>query len=254
MMQKKFSRTQLLFGKPAMQTLMGAQVAVFGVGGVGGYVVEVLARSGVGTIDIIDNDKVCETNLNRQIIATMDTIGRYKVDVAEERIHSINPDCVVNKYKMFYLVDNADELDLSKYDYVVDCIDTVSAKIELIRRCSKLNVPIICSMGAAYKLNTTSFKITDLSKTRMDPLAKAIRKRLRKEGILHAKVVYSEEVPLASIPYSLGDYDMADEEIDESAPASNAFVPAAEGIIVGGEVVKDLINKAGTMRITPDKA
>lgn len=155
---------------------------------------------------------------------------------------------------MFYLVDNADELDLSKYDYVVDCIDTVSAKIELIRRCSKLNVPIICSMGAAYKLNTTSFKITDLSKTRMDPLAKAIRKRLRKEGILHAKVVYSEEVPLASIPYSPGDYDTADEEIDESAPASNAFVPAAEGIIVGGEVVKDLINKAGTMRITPDKA
>ena len=195
-MQNQFSRTQLLFGRAAMETLYNSRVAVFGIGGVGGYVAEVLARSGVGAIDLFDDDRVCMTNCNRQIYALLSTIGKYKVDIAEERIHDINRKCAVTTYKMFYLPTNADEIDLSQFDYVVDCIDTVSAKMELIRRCHRLNIPIISSMGAANKLDATAFRVADLSKTQMDPLAKVIRKKLRKEGITHLKVVYSEEEPL----------------------------------------------------------
>lgn len=237
MIQKQFTRTQMLLGAESMERLARSRVAVFGVGGVGGYVVEVLARSGVGAIDLIDNDVVSLSNVNRQIIALMTNVGRDKVDVAEERIHAINPACVVTKHKMFYVRDNAHELDLTVYDYVADCIDTVSAKMELVRRCKSLNIPLIVSMGAANKLDPTAFRVTDITKTMMDPLAKIMRKKLRREGINHFKCVCSDEKPL---------------ELVEQAPegenpgthhmvvASNAFVPAAAGIVLGGEIVKNL--------------
>ncbi|MCR5131063.1 MAG: tRNA threonylcarbamoyladenosine dehydratase [Prevotella sp.] len=255
-MQNQFSRTQMLFGKPAINTLRGSRVAVFGIGGVGGYVVEVLARSGIGELDLIDNDIVCESNLNRQIIALQSTIGKYKVDVAAERIHDINPDCIVHRYQMFYLPANADVIDLQQFDYVVDCIDTIKAKLELIRRCNRLNVPIISCMGAANKLDQTAFRVGDLSKTQMDPLAKVLRKTLRKEGITHLKVVYSEEEPLYPIESSgniSADSNTNNTNSRRETPASNAFVPAAAGLAVGGEVVKDLISKAQTMRILPEE-
>lgn len=260
-MQNQFSRTQLLFGKPALDTLKGARVAIFGIGGVGGHVVEVLARSGVGELAIIDNDRVCITNINRQIIALQSTVGKYKVDVAEERIHDINKECIVHKYQMFYLPQNADEIDLSKYDYVVDCIDTITAKIELIKRCHSLNIPIISSMGAANKLDPTAFEIADINKTQMDPLAKIIRKKLRKLNIPKLKVVYSKEEPLRPIEETTiptpnngacADNDMEKQAERRTVPASNAFVPAAAGIILGGEIVKDLIAAAHTMRIAPE--
>lgn len=227
----------MLLGAEAMKRLAGSRVAVFGVGGVGGYVVEVLARSGVGAIDLIDNDTVSESNVNRQIIALMTNVGRDKVDVAEERILAINPECVVRKHKMFYVRDNADEMDLAVYDYIADCIDTVSAKMELVRRCTRMGIPLLCSMGAANKLDPTAFRVADITKTMMDPLAKIMRKKLRREGINHFKCVYSAEKPL---------------ELKEQAPegedpgthhmvvASNAFVPAAAGIVMGGEIVKDI--------------
>lgn len=234
-MEDQFSRTRLLMGAAAINTLQAARVIVFGVGGVGGYAVEVLARSGVGHIDVVDNDRVHITNLNRQIIATHASIDRLKVDVIEERIHAINPACHVGKFPLFYLPEEADAFDLSAYDYVVDCIDTVTAKLDLIRRCHTMGVPILCSMGAAYKVDATQFTVTDLSKTINDPLAKVIRRKLRKENIYHVKVVYSPEVPLTS-------------QGEGKTPPSNAWVPAAAGLIAGGEVVKDLIKKAGTWR------
>lgn len=234
-MEDQFSRTSLLLGDAAIRTLQAARVIVFGVGGVGGYAVEVLARSGVGAIDVVDNDRVHITNLNRQIIATQDTVGRLKTDVAEERIHAINPACRVGKHPVFYLPEQADTFDLSQYDYVVDCIDTVTAKLDLIRRCHALGAPILCSMGAAYKVDATQFTVTDISKTINDPLAKVIRRKLRKENIRRLKVVYSPEVPLASLG-------------TDKTPPSNAWVPATAGLIAGGEVVKDLIRKAGTWR------
>lgn len=248
----------MLFGQTAMTTLQGSKVAVFGVGGVGGYVVEVLARSGVGEIAIIDNDLVATSNINRQIIALTSTIGQYKVDVMERRIHDINPECTVHTYKMFYLPENADEIDLSAFDYVVDCIDTVKAKMELIRRCHTLRKPIISSMGAANKLDPTGFRVTDLAKTKIDPLAKVLRKKLRKEGITHLKVVCSDEEPLEPMAEECGNGAATNEPSADEVqplntkkfpPASNAFVPATAGLIMGGEVVKDLINAAGTMRM-----
>lgn len=261
-MQNQFSRTQLLFGRPAIDTLRGSRVAVFGVGGVGGYVVEVLARSGVGELDLFDDDRVCMTNINRQIHALISTIGRHKVDVAAERIHDINPRCIVHRYQMFYHPDNADDIDLAQFDYVVDCIDTVKAKLELVRRCHRQGIPIISSMGAANKLDPTAFRVSDLSKTEMDPLAKVMRKTLRKEGITHLKVVYSKEQPLRPIDQPeiscrmhciCPDKDMRKCTERRDIPASNAFVPAAAGLIVGGEVVKDLIAAANTMRIAPEE-
>lgn len=262
-MQNQFSRTQLLMGKPAMDTLSGARVAVFGVGGVGGYVVEVLARSGVGELDIFDDDRVCLTNVNRQLHALISTVGKHKVDVAAERVHDINPRCIVHKYQMFYMPQNADSIDLTKYDYVADCIDTVTAKLELIKRCYALHIPLISSMGAANKLDTTGFRVTDIYKTRMDPLSKVIRKKLRKLNIPKLKVVYSEEEPLKQIEDDniscrfhciCPDKDMRKCTERRDIPASNAFVPAAAGLIVGGEIVKDLVNMAGTMRILPEEA
>lgn len=262
-MQNQFSRTQLLLGKPAIDTLSGSRVAVFGVGGVGGYVVEVLARSGVGELDLFDDDRVCLTNVNRQLHALISTVGRHKVDVAAERVHDINPRCIVHKYQMFYMPQNADEIDLSQFDYVVDCIDTVTAKLELVKRCYALHKPIISCMGAANKLDPTAFRISDINKTKMDPLAKVIRKKLRKLHIPRLKVVYSEEEPLKQIEDETiscrfhcicADKDMRKCTERRDIPASNAFVPAAAGLIVGGEVVKDLIRNAHTMRITPKEA
>ena len=250
-------------GKPAIDTLNGSRVAVFGIGGVGGYVAEVLARSGVGEMDLFDDDRVCLTNVNRQIYALISSVGKFKVDVAEERIHDINPRCIVHKYKMFYMPSNADEIDLKQFDYVVDCIDTVTAKLELIKRCHALKVPIICCMGAANKMDPTAFRVTDINKTIMDPLAKVIRKKLRELRIPKLKVVFSAEPPLRPIEDDsiscrfhciCPDKDMRKCTERRDIPASNAFVPAAEGIIVGGEVVKDLVKKASTMRITPEEA
>lgn len=229
--KERFNRTEALLGKQAMERLYNSKVAIFGVGGVGGYAAEVIARSGIGYIDIFDSDSVSTTNINRQIYALTSTIGQYKVDVAKKRIEDINPDCIVKTYKVFYLPSNADQIDLSKYDYVVDCIDTVVAKVELIVRCNKQNIPIISSMGAGNKLDATAFKVSDISKTKIDPLAKAVRKRLRKLGVEHLKVVYSEEVP-----------NMTSCQSTELMPASNSFVPGVAGLIIGGEVIKDIIH------------
>ena len=260
-MQNQFSRTQLLLGKPAIDTLMGSRVAVFGVGGVGGYVVEALARSGVGELDIIDDDRVCLTNVNRQVIATLSSVGKHKVDVCEERIHDINRRCIVHKYQMFYIPQNADRIDLSQFDYVVDCIDTVSAKLELIKRCHALRIPMISCMGAANKMDATAFRVTDIYKTQMDPLAKVIRKKLRKLHINRLKVVYSEEEPMRPIDDPniscrfhciCPNKDMRKCTDRRDIPASNAFVPATAGLICGGEVIKDLVRNAGAWRITPE--
>lgn len=231
-------RTEMLLGNKALEKLAQSRVAVFGVGGVGGYAVEVLARSGVGAIDLYDNDVVSISNINRQIIATSSTIGRYKVDVAVERILDINPLCNARGFKMFYVVANADEVNLSQYDYVVDCIDTVSAKIELVRRCTRLGVPIICSMGAANKLDASAFRVADISETDVDPLARIMRKKLRKEGIEHFKCVFSTEKPRK--PLEPGDDA---ESGKRPVPVSNAWVPAAAGIVLGGEVILDLVKE-----------
>lgn len=244
MMEHQFSRTEMLIGTDALNKLRHSKVIIFGVGGVGGYVCEALARSGVGEIHLVDNDIVSITNINRQILALLSTVGRDKVDVAEERIADINPQCVVRKYKMFYLPENADDIDLSQMDYVVDCIDTVKAKLELARRCHRLGVPFISSMGAANKMNPAAFRVLDIQKTQMDPLAKVIRKQLRREGILHIKVVCSEEKPIkpADVEGSIGEtQDKAKDNTHKQVPASNAFVPAAAGLVIASEVVKDLI-------------
>lgn len=237
-MEDQFSRTRMLFGNDAIERLKGCRVAVFGIGGVGGYATEVLARSGVGHLELFDNDQVNVTNINRQIVALHSTLGQYKVDVAADRIHDINPECTVVPHRMFYLPECADEVDLAQFDYVVDCIDTVQAKLELVRRCHRLGVPIICSMGAANKLNPSGFRVADLSKTSVDPLAKVMRQTLRREGIYHVKVVFSEEIPMR--PVEPND-DAQKNEKRRSIPASNAFVPPAAGLVIGGEVVKNLI-------------
>ena len=236
MVKEQFERTRLLLGTEAMERLANSHVAVFGVGGVGGHAVEVLARSGVGAITLIDKDMVSLSNVNRQIIALLSTVGEYKVEVAKRRIHDINPDCRVTALEQFYLPENADTIDLSQFDYVADCVDTMKAKLELIRRCKALGVPIISSMGAANKLDATAFRVSDIEKTTIDPLARIIRKRLRKEGINSVKVVWSDEEPQKP-------EEGSDEEIPQgrhTIPASNAFVPAAAGLIIGGEIVKDL--------------
>lgn len=229
-MSERFIRTQRLLGADAMEKLKNARVAVFGVGGVGGYVVEALVRSGIGAIDVFDNDTVAESNINRQIIATTDTIGRPKVEVAKERALSINPDIKVMTYNCFYMPDNADEYDLSVYSYIVDAIDTVTAKIELIKRAKAANVPIISSMGTGNKLEASMLEVADIKKTEMCPLARTMRRELKSRGITSLKVVYSKEKPI--VP-----------DDGDRTPASTAFVPAAAGLIAAGEVVKDLIKE-----------
>lgn len=239
-MFNQFSRTELLLGDAAMKKLKNSRVAVFGVGGVGGYAVEALVRSGVGAIDLIDNDTVALTNINRQIIATLDTVGRDKVDVAEERIKSINPDCVVTKHKCFYLPETAEQFDFNDYDYVVDAIDTVKGKIEIVMRAKECSTPVISSMGAGNKLDPTAFEVADISKTSVCPLAKVMRVQLRKRGVNHLKVVYSKEPPLTPIIT-----DDTKEEFSSTVrrtlPGSTAFVPSVVGLIIASEVVKDLI-------------
>ena len=237
MQQNPFSRTQILFGKDALDRLAAARVAVFGIGGVGGYAVEALARSGVGALDLIDNDTVCPTNLNRQIIATLSTVGQYKVDVAKARIHDINPDCSVRTYKTFFLPESADQFDFSQYNYVVDAIDTVTGKIGLVKAAHDAGVPIICSMGAGNKVDPTRFRVTDIYKTDTDPLAKVMRNKLKSLGIKKLKVVWSDEPPIK--PKELP--EECPSEGRRAIPGSNAFVPSVVGLILAGEVVKDLI-------------
>ena len=235
-MLNQFSRTELLLGKAAMERLAGCRVAVFGIGGVGGYVCEALARSGVGTLDLIDNDTVCLSNINRQIIATQKTVGRYKTEVMKEHILDINPDAVVNTCNCFFLPENASDFPFEKYDYVVDAIDTVTAKIELVLQCQKLGVPIMSSMGAGNKLDPTLFRVADIYKTSMDPLAKVMRRELKARGVKKLKVVYSEETPI--VP---AESEEAPSGSRRSTPGSIAFVPPVAGLIIAGEVIKDLI-------------
>ena len=233
-----FSRTQMIFGEEAMQRLYGARVAVFGVGGVGGHVVEALARSGVGAIDLIDDDTVNLTNLNRQIIALRSTLGQYKVDAAKARILDVNPDCKVTAHRMFFTPETADAIDFTQYDYVVDAIDTVSGKLEIIVRCKNAGVPVLSCMGAGNKLDPTAFVVTDIAKTSVCPLARVMRRELKKRGVEHLKVVYSRETALTPLP----DPDaVQDAGARRSVPASNAFVPAVAGLIAAGEVIKDIV-------------
>lgn len=248
-MLNQFSRTELLLGKEAMERLGKSRVAVFGVGGVGGYTVEALVRSGVGAIDLIDDDKVCLTNLNRQIIATRKTVGRYKVDVMKERILEINPDCRVEIHKCFYLPENKDEFDFAQYDYVVDAVDTVTAKLQLVMEAREKGVPVISSMGAGNKLNPAEFEVADIYETSVCPLAKVMRRELKKRGVEKLKVVYSKEPPIHPAE------DMEDgcrtscicppETEDKyterrAIPGSTAFVPSVVGLIIASEVIKDL--------------
>lgn len=227
-MKEQFSRTANIYGEKAIEKLNNSHVAVFGVGGVGGYVVEALARSGIGKFTLVDNDTICESNLNRQIIATYDSIGKDKVTVMKERILSINPDAVVITKKCFFLPENQDDFDFSQYDYVVDAVDTVSAKIALVLKAQEANVPIIASMGAGNKIDPTQFVVTDIYKTEMDPLAKVMRRELKSRGIKHLKVVYSKEKPIVPVVS------------ERKAPGSNAFVPSTCGLIIASEVIKDL--------------
>lgn len=246
-MLDRFSRTQLVFGKEGMDRLKGSRVAVFGVGGVGGYTVEALARSGVGAIDIIDDDKVCLTNINRQIIATGKTVGKYKVDVAKDRIEEINPDCKVTAFKTFYMPETANRFDFTQYDYVVDAIDTVTGKIALIENANKAGTPIISSMGAGNKVDPTAFEVADIYKTSVCPLARVMRYELKRRGIKKLKVVYSKEKPIPPIADEdpngeNGCLSKADKVPGKrQVPGSTAFVPSVAGLIIAGEVIKDII-------------
>ena len=247
-MLNQFSRTQLLLGEEGMNRLRDARVAVFGIGGVGGYAVEALVRSGVGTIDIFDDDKVCLTNINRQIIATRDTIGKYKVEVMKERALSINPNVVINAHNCFYMPSNADEYDFSIYDYIVDAIDTVTGKIEIIMRAKAAGIPVISCMGAGNKLDATKFAVADIYDTEMCPLARTMRHEMKKRGVKKLKVVYSKEQPIRPIRDmqipgndSASPLDTARQGTARRAvPGSTAFVPAVAGLIAAGEVIKDL--------------
>lgn len=246
----QFSRTELLLGNEAMERLKNSRVAVFGIGGVGGYIVEALVRSGVGEIDLIDDDKVCLTNINRQIIATRSTVGRYKVDVAAERIADINPDVKVHTRKTFYTPETAHEFDFSLYDYVADAIDTVTGKIELVMNADRSGTPIISSMGAGNKLDPSAFEVADIYKTSVCPLARVMRYELKKRGIKHLKVVYSREKALTPIDDGAtgcktncicppGTARKCTQR--RQVPGSTAFVPSVVGLIMAGEIIKDLI-------------
>ncbi len=237
-MENQFSRTQLLIGQEGIDKLANVRVAVFGIGGVGGYVVEALVRSGLGEIDIIDDDNVSITNINRQIYATHSTIGKPKIDVAKERILDINPACKVNTYKVFYSDESSAQFEFDKYDYVVDAIDTVSAKISLIMKAKEYNVPIICSMGAGNKMDPTKFEVADISKTSVCPLARIIRNELKKRRISKVKCVYSKETPIKP---KKEDIEIKNNEFKHKIPGSNSFAPAVAGLIIAGEVIKDLI-------------
>ena len=240
-MYEQFERTRLLFGREAMEKLAASRVAVFGIGGVGGYVVEALARCGVGAINLIDNDKVALSNLNRQIIATMDSVGREKTQVMKERILSINPDCKVEVHNCFYLPETRDSFDFSAYDYVVDAVDTVTAKIDLVLSAREAGTPIISSMGTGNKLNPAMFEVADIYKTSVDPLARVMRRELKKRGVKKLKVVYSREEPVKTGEIErLEEIREAEAPKRRSIPASNAFVPPSAGLLIASEVVRDL--------------
>lgn len=245
-MTEEFSRTALLFGDAAMEKLARAKVAVFGIGGVGGYTVEALARSGVGTLHLIDDDKVARSNINRQILATHDTVGQYKVDVAAARVALINPTATVVTHRIFYLPQTAGRFELSQYDYIVDAIDTVAGKLALAEGAAAAGVPLISSMGAGNKLDPTAFRVADITETAVCPLARVMRKELKKRGIHHLKVVYSEEEPIAPLgavadePAASSDTRPVQRRI-KPTPGSNAFVPSVVGLIIAGEVIKDLV-------------
>ena len=251
-MLNQFSRTQLQFGAEGMEKLYHARVAVFGIGGVGGYTVEALARSGIGELDLIDDDRVCLTNVNRQIFSTRKTVGQYKVDVAEERILEINPKAIVHKYKTFYAPQTADQFDFTQYDYVVDAIDTVTGKLELVEQAQRAGVPIISSMGAGNKTDPSAFEVADIYETSVCPLARVMRRELKKRGIKKLKVVYSKEPPLSPIDdmtISCRTHCICPPGTARKCtqrrqvPGSNAFVPSVAGLIAAGEAVKTILGK-----------
>ena len=235
-MREELSRTGLLLGEQAMERLGRARVALFGVGGVGGYALEALARSGIGQLDLIDNDCFSRSNLNRQILATQSTVGRSKVEVAKERVLQINPQAIVRTYPIFYTPETADQLDFTGFSYVIDAIDTVSGKLSLIERAVKANVPVISCMGTGNKLDPSRFQVCDLSKTSMDPLARVMRRELGKRGIKHIKVVYSQEEPITPTGWEEEAAAIGKRQI----PGSMSFVPGAAGLILAGEVIRDL--------------
>ena len=248
-MLNQFSRTQLVFGEEAMKKLASSRVAIFGIGGVGGYTAEALARSGVGALDLIDDDRICLTNINRQILATRSTVGKYKVDIAESRILDINPDCRVRTYKTFYMPDTKDEFDFTQYDYIVDAIDTVKGKLELVVNAKEAGTAIISSMGAGNKVDPTAFEVTDLYKTSVCPLARVMRYVCKRRGIKKLKVVYSKEKPirpLEDMSISCRSHCICPPDTARKCthrrdiPGSTAFVPSVVGLIIAGEVVKDL--------------
>lgn len=230
-MSDQYSRTRLIYGEEALQKLKNSRVAIFGIGGVGGYTAEALARTGIGTLDLIDSDEICLSNLNRQIYATHSSLGRRKIDVAAERIADIDPTIRVNGHCVFYLPETAAQFDLSQYDYIVDAIDTVTGKLTLVENAKAADTPIISSMGAGNKVDPTAFEVTDIFKTSVCPLAKVMRTQLKKRGIKKLKVVYSKELPIASQNV---------ENTRKQAPGSTAFVPSVVGLIIAGEVIKDL--------------
>ena len=250
-MLNQFSRTRLLLGQEAMDRLAKSRVAVFGIGGVGGYAVEALVRSGIGTLDLVDDDRVCLTNLNRQLLATHRTIGQYKVDVAEARAYEINPDCVIHKHRTFFLPETRDQFDFSRYDYVIDAIDTVTGKLALVEAARAACTPIISSMGAGNKTDPTAFRVADIYDTSVCPLARIMRSECRKRGVTELKVVYSTEPPQRPAEHPAA--GCSDSASDPSAtekhaarrdiPGSVAFVPSVAGLILAGEVVMDLVRK-----------
>ena len=254
-MLNQFARTQLLLGAEVMERLHNKKIAVFGIGGVGGYVCEALVRSGIGAFDLIDDDKVCLTNLNRQIIATRKTVGKYKADVMKDRMLEINPDAEINIHKCFFLPENADEFPFREYDYVVDAVDTVTAKIELILRAQNENIPIISAMGAGNKLDAGRLKVADIYDTRVCPLARVMRRELKRRGVKSLKVVYSDEQPIRPLEdMSIscrahcicppGAQHKCTERRD--IPGSTAFVPAVAGLLIAGEIIKDLSRESST--------
>jgi len=247
----QFSRTRLLLGNNALQKLQNSRVAVFGVGGVGGYTVEALARCGIGALDLIDNDTVCMTNINRQILATLKTVGRFKTEVAAERVADINPECRVRTYNVFYLPETADKFDFSDYDYVVDAIDTVTGKLCIIENAIDKDIPVISALGAGNKLDPCAFEVADIYETSVCPLAKVMRKECRERGIKKLKCVYSKEIPIVPEPDALNTYIDGKKKADDltetdsrkrSIPGTVSFVPSVAGLIIAGEVVKDIIS------------
>lgn len=233
--KEEFSRTAYIYGEDAIDKLKKSRVAVFGVGGVGGYICEALCRAGVGSIDIFDRDSVSVSNINRQIIALHSTVGRAKVDVMKERMLDINPDCNITAHNVFYLPENADEFDLSNYDYIADAVDTVAAKLEIAERAYKLEIPVISAMGAGNKTDPTRFEVADIADTTVCPLARVMRRELKARGIKKYKVVYSKEEPIKS--------GVVDSESGKAIPGSLSFVPSVVGLIMAGEIVNDLVNE-----------